>query len=86
MNDARRRRPYILAWLPVLDPSRHRGAYPRIARPRTISHAGMSWVNVVDLPDPGGMLQTTHSRSSVASSSTTIRAASACHGLDSRPK
>ena len=37
----------------------------RMERSRAISQQGMSWVNRVDLPEPGGELMTTYSRSGV---------------------
>jgi ABC-type uncharacterized transport system involved in gliding motility auxiliary subunit len=44
----------------------------------TVSQAGMSWVNRVDLPTPGGQLTTRYSLCGEASSSTTLLAAWTC--------
>ena len=53
----------------------------RIDRSRAISHAGRSWVNMVDLPIPGAMLITRNSFWGLASSSVILLAASTDHGV-----
>ena len=57
----------------------------RIARLRTIAHTATSW-NRVDLPAPGGTLSTTNSFSEFSNSSTSVSAASTCHGDGTLPR
>ena len=58
----------------------------RMRRSRAISQVGMSQVNSVDLPEPGGSFITMYSLCGVLIASSTLFAASSCHGIDLRPK
>lgn len=77
---SRMRREYCFAIACEMEP-----IMTRIARLRTIAHTATSW-NRVDLPAPGGTFRTTNSFSGFSSRSTSVSAASTCHGDGTRPK